>query len=123
MNSCRQAAFTLIEIMVALFVIAITMAAILENTGATSRNALYLKQKTIAGWVASNQIALIRAKREWDNRKKRSGTEEMAGQEWQWTMFIENTEDDSIRKVTVEVALAIEPENILGRMTGFLGKL
>ncbi len=118
-----QSAFTLIEIMVALAIIALTMGAILQNTTASSRNAIYLRDKTIAGWVALNQIALVRATREWTNKSNKHGVVEMAGREWTWKMTIMKTEDADMRRITVDVLAADDDSQILASLTGFMGNL
>lgn len=118
-----QQAFTLIEIMVALAIIAITMGAIIQNTTASSRNAAYLRDKTVAGWVALNEIALIRAKREWAGKSTRQGVVEMAGREWLWKLNVSKTEDDDMRRLTVDVYAADDEKQALASTTGFLANL
>ncbi len=119
----NQKAFTLIEIMVALAIIAITMGAIIENTTASNRNAQYLRDKTIASWVAMNQITLVRAKRQWTNVSNKKGQVEMAGREWLWKMQIIKTDDPQIRRLNVDVFLAEQDDQALASVTGFLGRL
>ena len=118
----RIVAFTLIEIMVALAIITIALGAIIENTTASSRNAQYLREKTLAGWIARNQITLVRARREWDGRSNRSGEIEMAGQTWRWSMQVRKTDDPDIRRLEVSVFKADE-DSALASLTGFMGKL
>ncbi len=123
MNRSRQSAFTLMEIIVALAIIAITMGAIIENSTASNRNLQYLRDKTIANWVAMNQISLMRAQREWSNRSNKQGTEEMAGREWNWKMKIIKTDDANLRRLEVEVYQDDDAEQALVTRTGFVGKL
>jgi general secretion pathway protein I len=123
MITIRQNGFTLIEIMVALAIIAITLGAIIENTTASNRNAQYLRNKTIAGWVAMNQIELVRARREWTNLSNKKGQVEMAGQDWEWKMQIIKTDDPQIRRLDVDVYQIDGGEQPLASMTGFLGRL
>ncbi|MDJ0834006.1 MAG: type II secretion system minor pseudopilin GspI [Gammaproteobacteria bacterium] len=123
MNSRKQAAFTLMEIMVALAIIAITMGAIIENSTASNRNAQYLRDKTVANWVAMNQIALIRAQREWSSRLDKQGREEMAGREWIWKMKISRTDEANLRRLEVTVFADEDDEQALVTRTGFMGRL
>ncbi len=108
--------------MVALAIITIALGAIIETTTASSRNAQYLREKTVAGWVAKNQITLVRARREWDGRSNRSGEVEMAGQTWRWSMKIRKTDDPNIRRLEVLV-FKDNGEDALASLTGFMGKL
>ncbi len=119
----HTAAFTLIEIMVALAIIALTMGAIIENTTASTRNAIYLRDKTIASWVALNQITLIRSKRQWTNKSNKHGTVEMAGREWLWKMKILKTDDAGMRRLTIDVFSVDDERQALVSMTGFMARL
>jgi len=123
MQTGTQKAFTLIEIMVALTIIAISMGAIIENSTASARNAIYLQEKTIASWIAMNQISLVRAKREWTSVSNRKGEVEMANREWLWKMKILKTEDPDLRSLVVDVYLADDDSQVLASMIGALGRL
>lgn len=125
MRASRQSAFTLLEIMVALTIIAITLGAIIENTTASNRNAQYLRDKTIASWIAMNQITLIRAKRQWTSKSNKQGDVEMANRVWRWEMRIQKTENVNMRRLEIDVYSAEDEDQNqpLASMTGFLGKL
>jgi general secretion pathway protein I len=115
--------FTLIEIMVALAIITITLGAIIENTTAANINAQYLRDKTVAGWIAMNQISMVRAKRQWGSASaSKQGEVEMAGQQWQWKLNFVKTDDDNMRRLDVQV-FKLDAEKPIVLMTGFMGKL
>lgn len=123
MSRPAQRAFTLIEIMVALAIIAITLGAIIENTSASSRNASYLRDKTIAGWVAMNQLSLVRAKRQWTSASNKKGQVEMADRIWLWKMQIVKTDNSNIRRLVVDVYADEDNGQSLATVTGYVGKL
>ena len=52
--------FTLIEVLVALAIVAIGMAAVLGTLTSSANTVVYLRDKTFANWVALNQIAQLR---------------------------------------------------------------
>ncbi len=114
--------FTLIEVMVALLVITIGLGALIESTGNSAWQATYLKQKTIASWVAQNQIALHRAKRTWGTVSSTKGTTEMANIEWRWEMKISKTDDPSLRRLDVDVFLDGD-DSLKASLTGFIARL
>ncbi len=118
----KMAGFTLLEVMIALLVLAIGVGAVINTTGESGWKATQLKQKTIASWVAQNQIALYRAKRTWSDRSSRSGTEEMANAEWDWRMSISKTDDPSLRRIDVDVYLKGE-DGVKASITGFIARL
>jgi general secretion pathway protein I len=57
---CHRAGFTLIEVMVALAIVAITLAAGLRAAGALTDNAERLSMVLQAQWCAENRMALLR---------------------------------------------------------------
>jgi len=94
------AGFTLIEVMVALTIIAISLGALLNTSGAQARNAGYLKQKTIAHWVAVNELTQIRIAREFPDLGDKKDSTTMANNEWYWTRTTKETQDKNARQVT-----------------------
>ena len=113
--------FTLLEVMIALLVITLGMGAVINTVTESSWKSSILKEKTIAGWVAQNQIALYRARRTWTNAKTQSGNVEMANVEWSWELKVSSTDDSSLRRLDIEVTLKDE-DAIKASFIGFIGK-
>jgi len=111
--------FTLIELMVALAVLAIGMTAVLHSTSQAGHAGIFLKQKTIAHWVASNRAAELSINREWLEPGITTGTETMANQTWNWETKVQNTEVPELRLVTIRVLLDDEEK---ASLITFLGK-
>lgn len=111
--------FTLIELMVALAVLAIGMTAVLHTTSQAGHAGIFLKQKTIAHWVASNRAAELSINREWLEPGVTTGTETMANQTWHWETDVQNTEVPELRRVTIRVLLDDEEK---ASLITFLGK-
>ena len=111
--------FTLIELMVALVVLAIGMTAALHSTSQAGHAGTFLKQKTIAHWVASNQAAELSINREWLRPGVTTGTETMARQTWQWERKVQTTGIPEMRLVTIRVTLDGEEK---ASIVTFLGK-
>ena len=114
--------FTLIEVMFALLIVALTMGAIIETGGYSARRTAQLTEKTIASWVAQNQVTLYHAKRTWTSASNKSGSVEMAESEWQWKMKISKTDEPLLRRIDVDVYLQ-GGSDIKASATGFIGKL
>src|SRR6202035_693144 len=58
----RARGFTLIEVLVALAIVAIGMAAVLGALTSSASTVLYMRDKTLAQWIALNHIAEERLK-------------------------------------------------------------
>lgn len=95
--------FTLLEVMVALAVISIGLAAVIKTVSSSTANSLYLRDKTFAYWVAQNQIAEIELTEASPNTGFTDGEEKLAGLTWHWTRKVENTEDPDTSRVEISV--------------------
>lgn len=95
--------FTLIEVLVALAIIATSIGAILSSSGSQAEQSLYLKQKTIAHWVALNEITQLQISKTWPELGKSDGDSSMANKEWYWTRTVQKTEDENSREVEYEI--------------------
>ena len=115
----RSRAFTLIEVLVALAVLAIGLAALVRGASDYTSNAAALRQRAVAGWVAENQLTEMELAKEWPREGSHDGSEKMAGAEWQWQAQVEETPNPDIRHVTVEVRRA-DHEAVLARLQGFV---
>ena len=97
--------FTLIELMVALAVLAIGMTAVLHATNQAAYAGVFLKQKTVAHWVASNRAAELSINREWPGPGVSNGTQTMADQTWNVETEVSDTQVPELRLVTIRVSL------------------
>lgn len=120
--AARPRGFTLLEVLVALAVVAVALAAAAQTASQYGHGGNQLKQRTIAGWVAQNTLAELENEAPWPDTGRREGDTRMAGREWTWRLEIEGTEDPDLRRVDVEVAAANEPDRVVARLTGFLGR-
>jgi len=111
--------FTLIELVIALAVLAIGMTAVLHSTSQAGHAGIFLKEKTIAHWVASNQAAELSISRDWPDPGVTSGTETMAQQTWHWEAEVRNTAVPELRRVTIRVTLDGEEK---ASLVTFVGK-
>ncbi|MCW8924639.1 MAG: type II secretion system minor pseudopilin GspI [Xanthomonadales bacterium] len=111
--------FTLIEVMVALAVLTIGLTAALHSTSQAGHAGAFLKQKTVAHWVASNQAAELAINRDWPRPGVTTGTETMAGQTWSWEAEVQDTGVAELRLVTIRVSLDGEEK---ASLVAFLGR-
>lgn len=118
----EAAAFTLIEVMAALVIVSLGMLGVIQAVGQTASNGAYLRDKTLAHWVAMNQLTKVRLQRAMPKVDKTSDEVEMAGRRWRWTMKVTQTPVGSIRRIDVSVRVADAPEkSSLATVSGFFG--
>jgi general secretion pathway protein I len=80
----RQRGFTLIEVLVALAIVALGMAAVLSTLTSSASTVLYLHDKTLAQWIALNHIAEQRLTGQQSGIGNTDGDVDYAGQKWHW---------------------------------------
>jgi general secretion pathway protein I len=118
----EQRGFTLIEVVVALIVVSLGMLAVIETVGSTARNSSYLRDKTVAHWVAMNKLTEVRLLPSAPGIDKTSDEIEMAGREWRWTMEVKQTPVETIRRIDISVRPAEAPEkSSMASVAGFYG--
>jgi general secretion pathway protein I len=99
----RARGFTLIEVLVALTVLAVALGALVKAGSGHAANAAYLRDKVFAHWVAVNAITELQLEADWPAPGERSGNAELGGREWRWRGRVEETFDADVRRVTVSV--------------------
>ena len=116
--------FTLIEVLAALVVLALTLGGIMNAASFYGRNAVYLRDRTIAGWIANNQMTKVQLERNWVAKGRSNGEIEMAEREWHWEREVEETPDERLRRVTMRVRLADAQDDDawLATMSGFFAE-
>lgn len=113
------AGFTLIEVIVALAVLAIALAAVMHAISQAVDISASLRDRSIALWVAQDRLALHRMRRDWPAISNIEGTTEMAGEVWRWREKVVTTPVADLRRIEVEVRDATG-EDVLVRLVGFV---
>jgi len=118
----RNRAFTLIEVMVALLVVAIGMLGAITAVSQAAGNSGYLRDKTLAHWVAMNKLTEVRLQKNAPSIDKTSDEVEMGGRKWKWTMNVTQTQVETMRRIDITVRPEEAAENTrLASITGFYG--
>jgi len=120
MNKSRG--FTLIEVMVALTIIAIALASLIKASGGHTNSAAYLKSKTLAHYVAMNEVTELQIENAWPDLGTTRKSTEMAGVEWFWTREVKKTGDESgnIRGLKFTIFLDEERTRNLAQVQAFI---
>jgi general secretion pathway protein I len=84
MKHSRHQGFTLLEVLIALAIVAMSVGALLGTITSSASNIIYLKDKTLAEWVALNRLTEVRIDQNMPAKGKRSGSTVMAGMRWEW---------------------------------------
>ncbi|MEX0607061.1 MAG: type II secretion system minor pseudopilin GspI [Halofilum sp. (in: g-proteobacteria)] len=118
-GSRRAVGFTLVEVLVALAVFAVGMTALIVAGAQRAQDLSYLRDRTLASWIAADRIDELRLERHW-RTGRRDGEVEMAGQTWIWEAEVVGTANEAVHRVEVAVSRGAGAEPVT-RLTGFLG--
>ncbi|HEX6570747.1 MAG TPA: type II secretion system minor pseudopilin GspI [Steroidobacteraceae bacterium] len=114
--------FTLIEVLAALVIVALGMLGAITAVNQATRNGTYLREKTLAHWVAMNLLTERRLQASAPDVAETKGEVDFANERWRWTLRVTQTEVRSLRRMDVTVALASSPEtSSLATLSGFYG--
>ena len=114
--------FTLIEVLAALVIVALGMLGAINAVNQSTRNGTYLREKTLAHWVAMNVITEQRLQTSPPDVAESSGEVDFANERWRWTLRVTQTEVRSLRRMDVSVRRASAPEQTsLTTLSGFYG--
>lgn len=122
MRRRHAAGFTLLEVLIALAVLALSMGAAIKAVSDYTSNQAYLRDRTMAMWVARNVLVRFQVDNEWPDVGERKGTEDMGKREWRWLAVISQTEEAELRRLDVKV-FSLESEDDdspLSVLSGFL---
>ena len=114
--------FTLVEILVALAVLTVALAAGMRGIAQSADGATLLKQRTLALWVAQNRLAVAQLASPWPALGLRDGDTEQAGARFNWREMVSGTPNPAFRKIEIVVADPAQPDYALARLTGYLGQ-
>lgn len=114
--------FTLIEVLVAVSIIAVSLMAASRVALNALNSSEYLKLKLSADWVAQNRLETHSIYNEWMPAGVFRGQEEQAGILFNWEEEITDTPNPAFKKVVVNVYEPSNPDYSLRRLVGFLVK-
>ena len=104
--SALRQGFTLVEVLVAVAVVALAVTAVLTVMMKQIDGSAYLRDKLFAQWVALNQLELMRLENDHTNRLPGadSGHVEMAGRNWFWRARPQPSQAEGFVQVDLLVA-------------------
>jgi len=112
--------FTLLEVLVALVIVALGLIAAFGQVNQTVMTASRLRDKTLAHWVAMNEMTRLRLQGEFPPVGDRSDEVEMARTTWRYTIKVVKTEMATFRRVDISVSFADRPDTVVTTLSGLL---
>ncbi len=103
-SSTQSAGFSLLEVMMALFIVALVIAAVSKVALNSTRNARLMKESTLAHWVALNELDRYQIDLALGKAGGASeGEEEMGNMSWHWVREVKPSSSSDLMEVKVSV--------------------
>jgi general secretion pathway protein I len=114
--------FTLIEVVVALFIIVVVLAALFRQINSVANTSHDLRQRTLAQWIALNRVVEIRMSCVPPVGQKTDGKLDYANQKWRWHAEILPTTVKNFVHIRVQAGLDSAPKDTwISTADGFCG--
>ena len=97
------AGFTLVEVLVALVIVAFGMGAVLSALTSSADTVTRMREKTYAEWVGLNQLATERLQAAVPSTATKEGDADFGGTRWHWQETVENMEVPGVKRLTIRV--------------------
>ena len=122
-NFSPSRGFTLIEVLVALMIVAMGLAALMVAVSGTARTSGYLRDKTLAQWMALNRLSEVRLNLTKLGQNTDTGELNFANRTWHYDTRYFDTSIATMKRVVVRVYAgdAKTKGSPLAESVGFLG--
>jgi general secretion pathway protein I len=122
-SSQRARGFTLVEVLVALMIVAVGLTALMVAVNGTARTSGFLRDKTLAQWIALNRLTEVRLNVVKFGQNTDTGELEFGNRKWHYDTRYFDTSMASMKRVVVRVYLgeAKTKGNPVAQAVGFLG--
>jgi len=117
----RTNAFTLVEVMVALAIIALSLTAVAAKMGRMIDTSNAMRERTYASWIAQNKITELRLANVLPEVSATSGEVEYASTTWRWRAVISESGIENLFRVDVTIFYE-NGDDAVRTVTGFIGE-
>jgi len=98
--------FTLVEVLVALVIVAFGMGAVLASLSSAADSIIRLREQTFAEWVGFNQLSATRLQAALPSIGDTNGVVDFASGRWQWQQTVTAMDIPGLRRIVIHVRRA-----------------
>jgi len=120
-NRARRG-FTLVEILVALAIASVSLAAAYRSVAQSTETAAAIRSRTLALWVAQNRLAELQLAPASVAPGDREGAAVQGGTPFWWRETVTTTPNPQFRRVDIRVGDPRRPGYALAELVGYIGR-
>jgi general secretion pathway protein I len=117
----NRGGFTLIEVMVALLLVTLALAAAVELGTGSARQLEAMSEATRAHWVAMNRLTQLRATDRFPAKGEKSGRVHEQGRTWYWKQVVRDGPGSGLRVADIRVGTSAGDPHA-ARIRGVFGR-
>ena len=106
--------------MVALFIVALGMTAVIKTLNTYAVSARYFEDKTLASWIATNKITELSVGKTWPAVDDYDEELDYANRHWKLHVEVSETEVKNLHRVDVSVSPGDHPDRVEGKVSGLI---
>jgi len=110
--------FTLIEVLVALAIFAVALAASVRAASVSTDGTFEVRERLLATWTAQNHLALVYARAEFPEPGSRKETVEQGGVPFVVEQVVSAMPNPDVRRIEVRVSTERRGDYMLSRLVG-----
>jgi general secretion pathway protein I len=114
--------FTLLEVLVALAIIAIALTAAVRAAGVSLDSSAQVRERMFATWIAQNRLAELTARHAFPELGRHSGEATQAGRNFTWDEIVGPTPNEDFRRVEIQVRAAGQ-DHVAATLVGYLARI
>ena len=115
MKRIKNKGFTLIEVMISLFIFSIVSVAVIKNLSTAIRQSADLKDSLEARWVAEDYMTRMQMLPKTSENFPTAGfsrdSSQVGDQRWEVEVEVQETENQSVRRIILKVYRGLSEEN------------
>ena len=117
----RSKGFTLLEVLIALTIVALSLTAVAASMSQMIDAATTMRDRTYASWIAQNKITELRLSNVVPEVGSSTGEIEFGNADWEWRVVVSESGIEDFMRIDVSVSLLGE-EYVIRTVTGFVGE-
>jgi general secretion pathway protein I len=121
-RGARSSGFSLLEVLVALAVLALALFALSRSAALAVQASAHRHETLLASVVAGNVLARIRLAESSPAPGRREGSERQGGRDFHWRVLVAESDLPGIMRIEVAVAVDVAGSDSRVRLGGFAGR-